>query len=339
MIKLYFKNAYWKLTAFYVMIIMIISVGFSLSIYKIGTNEINKGLGRQAKIIRDMPMADLFSEKLKVIEQARLDQIAESNRRLRNNLISFNILILLLSTIASYFWAKRMMQPIEESMERQNQFTADASHELRTPLTAMKTEIEVALRDKNVDLNDTKKILSSNLEEIGKLESLSTSLLRLARNEHGRRNNQLVNLSEIIVSAYSRVEKIAQKKQIEFHNQILPVEIIGDEENLIELFVILLHNAVKYSPEKSVIKLKMKTEKGRILIEIIDQGIGIEKEDLPHIFDRFYRTDKARTSTKEGGYGLGLAIAKTIIENHQGSIQVESTPGKGSTFKVSLLTM
>src|SRR4030042_2699111 len=168
-----FKAAYLKLTFFYVLIAMAISICFSLAIYNISSREIGRGLGPQNGIFREIIPNDF--------ENLRNQQIQKSNTRLKINLFYYNLVIFVLSMVGSYFLARRTLRPIEEAMESQSRFTADASHELRTPLTAMKAEIEVALRDKKMGLSESKKLLKSNLEEIEKLEKLSSALLTLTR--------------------------------------------------------------------------------------------------------------------------------------------------------------
>jgi len=336
----FFNFAYLKLTAFYVLIVIIISVGFSITLYRISSGEINRGLLRQNVVIRNSPMLG-ENQSSSSLDQILQDQLEESNTRLRDNLIYFNLLVLILSSVASFFLAKRTMQPIEKAMEVQNRFTADASHELRTPLTAMRSEIEVSLRDNKLALPQAKKLLRSNLEEIAKLETLSASLLKLAKSQ-GETKQSLseVSLEDIVIESYEKVVVLATKKEIKFDTKLLDLKIMGDKLSLIELFVILLENAIKYSSKKSKIIITMNKEKQGALhslwatVKIKDHGIGIKALDLPLIFNRFYRADTSRSKEKIDGYGLGLSIAKQIIELHGGRIEVISRPGKGSEFTV-----
>lgn len=343
----FFNFAYLKLTALYVLIVMIISIGFSVTLFHISSGEINRGLVRQNGVLRNFPVPH-DNQSLSGLDQVLQDQIEESSNRLRNNLIYFNLLILVLSSVASFFLAKRTMQPIEKAMEAQNRFTADASHELRTPLTAMRSEIEVCLRDKKLALPQTRKLLRSNLEEIAKLETLSVSLLKLAKSQNETKQSwDEVSLEDIVTESYEKVVALADKKQIEFETKLLDLKVRGDKQSLVDLFVILFDNAIKYSPEKPVspqgrskIIITMNKEKQRALhalwatVKIKDHGIGIKALDLPLIFNRFYRADTSRSKEKIDGYGLGLSIAKQIVELHGGRIEVTSRPGKGSEFTV-----
>lgn len=339
--KINFKNmfhsAILKLTVFYVLIAMSISVAFSIGLYNISSSELDRGLGKQTRVIRDTVVQDITGIRLPDLEQVRQQQLLDSSHHLKTNLIYFNLLILLLSSASSYFLARKTLDPIEKSVESQRRFTADASHELRTPLTAMKAEIEVNLMDKKLGLADAKNLLQSNLEEIEKLESLSNALLKLARYEDGYMEEfEEVPLEEAIVSAYEKVEGLANQKSIEFKNKFKNILVKGDKDSLSELFVVLLENAIKYSPQKSKIFIGMKKAKNFAVVRIKDEGIGIRETELPHIFDRFYRCDTSRSKEKADGYGLGLSIAKRIVDLHGGNIYVNSKPGKGSEFIVKL---
>lgn len=266
----------------------------------------------------------------------RADLLETSSNHLQLNLLYFNLLILVLSAFGSYFFARRTMRPIEEMVEAQNRFTADASHELRTPLAAMRTEIEVALRDKSFTVSNAKKLLESNIEEITKLESLSGALLKLARYESTKEKLEEVNLSDVIIEAYQKVESLVKKKKIVFENEIKELKAKADKQSLVELFVILLDNAIKYSEEGKKICITMSSESNKSVIRIKDEGVGIKASELPHIFERFYRADISRVKTKVDGYGLGLSLAKQIADLNVAEISVKSTPGKGSEFTVKL---
>lgn len=332
-----FRSAYLKLTIFYVLIVMFISLVFSGAIYRISSLEIGRGLNRQAGIFRQIPPDQHFPVPLQELEKIRREQTELSNNHLAMNLIYFNILIFVLSAAGSYFFAKKTLRPIEEMMDAQNRFTADASHELKTPLTAMRSEIEVNLRDKKLNLNSAEKLLASNLEEIDKLESLSSALLRLAKyKEETKLNFENLSLSDLVTAAYEKVATLADKKNIEFRNKFENVAVHGDKDSLTELFVILLDNAIKYSPKNSIINIKIEKEGKHAVVKIADRGVGIKESDLPHIFDRFYRADQSRNKEKADGYGLGLSIAKQIVELHSGEISAQSELGKGSTFIVKL---
>jgi signal transduction histidine kinase len=315
---------------------MFISVAFSVTVYKISSAEINRGLNRQTQFFSNFP-DELLPARMKQLEQNRESQVTDSANRLKGNLFYFNLLILLLSTLSSYLFAKKTLQPIEDMVESQNRFTADASHELRTPLTAMRSEIEVTLRDPKLKLAEAKQLMASNLDEISKLESLSSALLRLAKyQEQVKTEFKKVELTNAVTEAYEKVQHLADKKQIEFNNEFVDVAVLGDKASLVELFVILLDNAIKYSPEKSTISINISQDEKTANVAVKDQGYGIKQSDLPLIFNRFFRSDNSRAKTKIDGYGLGLSIAKNIVDLHDGEITASSVIGEGSTFTVTL---
>lgn len=331
-----FSVAILKLTSFYVLVTMIISIGFSVAIYRISSNEIDHGLGSQSMMLHNLPRRIDISI-LDDLENLRQDQISESLDRLQKNLAYFNLLIFLLSAVGGYFFARWTLRPLEEAVEEQNRFTADASHELRTPLSAIKSEIEVNLRDKNLSIKDARKLLNSNLEEIEKLQDLSAALLKLSKfDEFERMSFSTINLDETVTAAYEKTESLAGVRNIEFEAKLVKAKVLGDKDSLVELFVILFENAIKYSPKNSKIIVKIVKEGKSYLVKVKDRGVGLKSSEIPHIFDRFYRADQSRNKDKADGYGLGLSIAKRIIDLHQGKIFVHSTPGKGSEFIVKL---
>jgi signal transduction histidine kinase len=136
--------------------------------------------------------------------------------------------------------------------------------------------------------------------------------------------------------AIKAVHKAAKQKDISIKNEMTDQFVKGNEISLVRLFVILLDNAIKYSPEKSAVTITEKKTDGYIKVRVTDQGIGIDEKDIPKVFHRFYRSNSARSKTQASGYGLGLSIAKKIVDNHDGSIKVESEKDKGTTFIVTL---
>jgi signal transduction histidine kinase len=201
----------------------------------------------------------------------------------------------------------------------------------------MQSETEVALMDPALTLDQAKMRLRSNLEELSKLTILSEGLLQLAHLEEGGLRMQPIALGTVIQRAIARSASFAETKNILITSSVSDgMEVFGDEVSLTEAIIILLDNAIKYSPEKTEIIIAVTQSPKHVALSIKDQGIGIKATELPHIFDRFYRADTARSKQRVNGYGLGLAIAKNIITLHDGVISVHSKPGKGSTFTISL---
>lgn len=332
-----FKQARLKLTAWYLLIIMVISFSFSALIYTINVNEINRFANSQRNRIERRLLLDDQSPPPPSIF-INDDLINESLHRLLINLIVINGVILIISGSLSYFLAGRTLSPIQKMTEDQKRFISDASHELRTPLTALKSLFEVSLRDKKMNLSEAKKVITTGVNQTDKLKILSDSLLELSRLDGNYSHSSFtkVSLKKVILESISQVQLKADLKKIKITNQIGPQKIFGDFSKLTEVFVIFLDNAIKYSPDNSQIKLTSKTDKKNLVIKITDQGIGISQKDLPHIFDRFYQADNARTKTNDSGYGLGLSIANQIIKAHQGKVSVTSKLKLGTTFIVSL---
>jgi two-component system OmpR family sensor kinase len=245
--------------------------------------------------------------------------------------------MLIASSTISYFLARRNLEPVQEALEAQTRFTADASHELRTPLTAMRTELEVALRNPALTRADMQGLLKSNLEEVIKLKNLSEGLLKLAQTDAKELHIAEVPLEGIMRDALRRLAPTAEAKHIVVENKTANAIVRGDEASLCELLIIIIDNAIKYSHAETAVTITSERQGRQVLIHVADHGRGIKTVDLPHIFERFYRADASRSKEAADGYGLGLPIAQKIIEANQGSIEVKSTYGKGSTFTIKLL--
>lgn len=318
-----FKAARLKLTAWYLLIIMVISFSFSGIIYSMVSMEMERFV--HSPRFRD--------SQIPIIEKEVLE---ESRSRLIWNLIEINGVILIISGTLGYILAGRTLSPIQKMLEEQKRFVGDASHELRTPLTALKSMLEVGLRDKNMDIKEARLLISESIEETDKLKNLSDSLLELARENKQKISFEKIKVSEIVREAIKKVGVNSQKKNIKIISTVNGTIIKGNRDKLSELLVILLDNAIKYSPKSSQVKISAKKGKNHAIIKVSDQGQGIAEKDLPHIFERFYRADAARAHQTEGGYGLGLAIAKKIVEEHSGRISVNSEVNKGTEFKIIL---
>jgi len=231
-----------------------------------------------------------------------------------------------------------MLERLEAAFKKITQFTADASHELRTPIAVMRTRAELALR-KPRSSDEYREALSQMHADLENTSDLVEKLMVLARTDHGSEQLQFekLNLREIVQDACDQGGILAESKKVNFRERIgsAPVWISGDAHALRQLFLVLIDNAVKYTPPVGDVEVAMIAENGSVLGTVRDTGIGISAEDLPHIFERFYRVDKAR-SRESGGVGLGLSIGKWIAEAHGGVITVESSQGNGSVFQVRL---
>lgn len=327
-----FRAAVVRLTLWYLAVIMVLSVGFSVWIYNVSGNELSALQQRQQQVFK----GNRFGLPGDFTQFNRLQQIDQSEENIGLNLLYFNLIILLAGGALSYLLAKRTLRPIEETMAAQARFTADASHELRTPLTAMRTELEVALRDKELKLAESKELHRSNLEEIEKLENLTNGLLKLAKQDGSATNFKPCSLEVIVKDAIAHVEARATKRNIAITPSIIDGKLIGDCWALTELVTVLLDNAIKYSPADTEVLVTTDMSRTHATISVQDHGAGIKASDLPYIFNRFYRVDTSRNKEKVDGYGLGLSIAKQIADAHKGVIAVKSKIGEGSIFTITL---
>ena len=319
-----FRSATLKLTRWYLVILMSISLLFSVAIYQLNYNEVNirlenlqKGL-INSSVQSDSTTTSFFIDR----DELRLEQSRQAATQMILALVYINTFVLIAGGFGSYFLARRTLEPIEKAHEAQSRFTSDASHELRTPLAAMKAELEVYLRDTKLTFNEAKELLGSNLEEVDKLIKLSEMLLKMARLDYDKLEMKQVDIVELLpmvmkpFSLYKKRFDVTMRKQALVH---------GNEAAVVELMSILIDNAIKYSPEKSRISIRVFERRTMTGFEIKNSGQQINPEKLPYIFDRFYRADHSRTDSNENGFGLGLAIAKKISEIHHGYIQASST--------------
>jgi signal transduction histidine kinase len=328
-----FEKARLKLTAWYLAIIMFISLAFSAFIYISVTLEIQN---RFNIIERRLELRDNgFGPPVGQVEFF-IEDLEASRNRILLVLIYTNVTILFFSAVAGYFLAGKTLTPIEKSMEEQRRFVADASHEFRTPLTSLQTSIEVALRDRKMDIKDARDVLKGSLLDIEDLTSLSNYLLGLARFQNNNLSKASLNIKDVVKKVEKQIAPIAKSKNIFLKVESENIKIVGNEESLEKLVTIFLDNAVKYTNKGGKVTLLTKKDRRYLVINVKDTGIGISKKDLPHIFERFYRADLSRSKEKITGFGLGLAMAKEIVDLHKGTINVESRSGKGSTFNIKL---
>ncbi|MBP6880764.1 HAMP domain-containing histidine kinase [Candidatus Saccharibacteria bacterium] len=305
--------------------------------YQAAKSELDAGLRRRDKLIekgydflrRSPPK--FIDERLEIRDEA----IASIQRRI----IMSNIVIIVIGGLGSYFLAHEILKPIEQAHEAQKQFTADASHELRTPLTAMRTEIEVALRDDKITKEQAINLLGSNLEELEKMSSLSENLLLLSAQDFSKNQTNLssIEITKLLEDVLIKVTPIAKDKSITIENKLQPAKVQADPKQLSELLTILVENAIKYSQKgRQIVVSGESNSKQQYELSVSDSGIGIDQKDQQKLFDRFYRVDESRSSQTSNGFGLGLSIAQQIAKNHSTEVIVNSELGKGSKFSFKL---
>jgi two-component system sensor histidine kinase CiaH len=331
-----FQSARLRLTAWYLLIIMVISILFSVAFYNSATSEIERIIDRIQ--FRQMHPHDdpNRTPPRGAPNPPTLEELQSTKVRLLYLLVFINSGILLVAGGAGYFLAGRTLRPIQLMIDEQNQFITSSSHELRTPIATMRSEMEASLMEKHISDNHARELIASNLEELGTIQTMTNELLKLAQIHNLNDPNSIedISLKEIIRTAQKKVLPLARKKEITLTNDMQEAIVRGQKSRLIELFVILMDNAIKYSPEKTEVAVHAETNRNKTKIKISDHGIGISEKDIPHIYDRFYRADSSRSQTE--GFGLGLSIAKKITEIHNGTIQVVSEFKKGTTFIITL---
>jgi heavy metal sensor kinase len=228
-----------------------------------------------------------------------------------------------------------MISRLQEAIDGSKQFVADASHELRTPLTVMRGELESLAQDRRLG-RETREALGSVLEEVQRLAEIVESLFALSRLDAGEAGAgwRRFDLAELAATTAEQMSLLATDKNVQVAcDSPAGVVVEGDPARLKQVVVNLLDNAIKYTPGGGRVRLSVRREQGFAILEVADDGIGIPAEALPHVFKRFFRVDSSR-SREQGGAGLGLAIVKSICSAHGADIEVISTPGRGSTFRL-----
>ena len=242
-----------------------------------------------------------------------------------------------ISILVGYFLSGHSLKPIQESMDQQQQFLADASHELRTPIAVIQTDLEIL--KKTPDPDEQQRWLDTACSESLRMQRIVEDLMFLARSDAGEEPYyyETVDMTYLILEASERFSNIAAQRgmTIEVALEEMDLLVRGDQGKINQVLTILIDNAIKYAGEMATIYLSAKHVEDHVEIGIRDTGIGIQREDLDKIFERFYRVDKAR-SREAGGTGLGLPIAKKIIEQHGGTLTVKSEVGRGTAFMVKL---
>lgn len=325
-----FENATLKLTAWYLLIIMVISLLFSVLVYQSAISELGIRFEHMSRQIPNSSPLRLNSAWT-LFQQ---EQMTAAAHNILVNLIYINLLVLAAGGVASYLMARKTLEPLKEAHETESRFVSDASHELRTPLAAMKTEIEVMLRDTGTSSEELRELLQSNLEEVNKLTQLSQTLLTLSKMEYEKLPRECIDIKQLTAEVTERYDK--SRSRITIKQPRFPLQADGNLSSIEELVTILIDNALKYSPAKSPITIKLGRRINTISFDITNSGRGITQQDLPYIFDRFYRADNARNTRDGASFGLGLSLAKTIIELHDGDLSVSSAPGKYTTFSFTL---
>ena len=301
---------------------------------------INKKVNRGYISVDDTDLAFVINHTSGGYNLYFLDITFQKNT-LRSLIYTFTIVaffMLIIIFLISRFFANRSIQPIKEAFDKQKQFIADASHELKTPLTVINTNVDVLLSNKDDLIHNQSKWLYYIKSEAERMNKLTSDLLYLAQVDYS--DVKMIfsdfNLSEAVEHIILTMEGVVFENNIALHYDIEPNLIVsGNIEQLKQVIMIFLDNAIKYTDKKGKINLVLNKAHNKINLSVINTGKGIPEEHISKIFNRFYRTDKSR-ARDSGGYGLGLSIAKAIVEQHNGKISVKSIVDKETTFTIEL---
>lgn len=339
-----YRTARIKLTLLYFGIIITIVLFFSVFAVQINNAQYSRFdnpaqmeemLQMRLRSVPPQNRAD-FERREKEKNAELLDQVQEAKEAFLIQLILMDIFLLISSGLLSFYLSYETLIPIIIAFQQQKKFVADASHELRTPIAAMKSETDVILRSKKATGKDFKDTLISVNEELDVLTRLSSYLLEIARSDDQKIifRPEEINLSKFIEKDLLKFQKIAERSKIKLESEISENIIInGDSTRLEQLLRILLDNSVKYNKPDGSIRVALTQIDKQAIIEISDTGFGIPRNHINKIFDRFYRVT---TDRHLKGFGLGLTIAKQVVDEHKGRIKVESKEGEWTKFTISL---
>lgn len=313
-----------RLALSYLAVIMTLSLVFSVIIYAITSVQLN----------RPLPPGEHAQQPPELIEHQFSRRLEQRNRETRGSvimsLVVLNGVMLLVGYWLSMLLARRTLAPIERAMRAQVQFVSDASHELRTPLTALMTTNEVALRKKTLDEKKVRAVFQRNIDEVEKLRKLTDNLLQLTQVDNQQIEKQAVDMAKLVRDMVDRYQPVADKKQVVLDVQVPSVNHVVAVVAVTQILGTLIDNAIKYSPSGSTVVIRLDGQ----TLSVVDQGIGIAKQDQAKIFNRFYRSDEARTRGHSSGYGLGLAIARAVADKNGYQLSVKSELGQSSTFSL-----
>ncbi len=309
-----FLDAHLKLIIIYASTVILIIAGFSVALY-------NSLLSNFATSIKD----SIFALDPRIINLI-LDRTRDI---LLNRILVIDAIIVVFVLVVSIFLTKETLGPIKINMEKQKRFIADASHELRTPIAIVISGLEVALRNKDLDLEKAKKIIKSTLNEMRDFSSLSDHLLNISKHDSNKKEMyKAVLFSQLIKTISAKMQPIADKKDVHIKtNIIVEASVFGDDIELGRVLYNVLNNAITYSKEGGNIYVDGYIHKKNYVVVVKDEGVGMPKKVLDNVFEAFFRGDHSRNTS---GAGLGLTLAKQIIESHKGTIQIKSEEGKGT---------
>lgn len=294
--------------------------------------------GRTSGLLQAYALRYYVSTEDDVTRIAFLD--ASSDMAAMSELVVSSLLVGILALFAFYFVSRLLanlaLKPVAAAWTRQKQFVADASHELKTPLTVILANQKILLAHPEKTVSEQRQWIENTKSEGDRMKSLVEDLLFLAKTDDGATKETLssVNLSDLAQESILSFASLAFESGVSLNDEIQPdITLTGSEPKLRRLFGVLLDNALKYVSPRGTVQIDLRAEGGNALLRVRNTGTPIPPEELPHLFERFYQIDRARSA---GGYGLGLSIAQSIVSAHGGKISVTSTAQTGTTFLVIL---
>jgi signal transduction histidine kinase len=306
-----------RLTFYYSLTAIIILGSSSILLYNIILSNLSQSI-REESILDPR------------IAQAIIDRTQDI---LLNRFLTIDIILIFLIVVLGFLLTYKTLEPIKSNMQKQKRFIADASHELRTPIAIMISGLEVNLNNKKLDFIEAKKTLESTLAEMREFSKLSNNLLDLSKYDT-QAEYKAVSINELVKSIVEKNKSLAQIKNINIVAKIeSPAIVQGNKIELSRVFFNILDNAIKYTPSGGKILISDKIVSNKYIVIISDSGRGIGEDILSKIFNPFFRGDEARSTD---GAGLGLTLAKKIIENHKGTISIKSQVNKGTNVIISL---
>ncbi|HEU4914781.1 MAG TPA: ATP-binding protein [Candidatus Saccharimonadales bacterium] len=333
-----FGSARLKLTFFYLGIIVLFNLLVTLSVRVFAEHEFLRSNTVQRSEVREWVIR-FFDAPPKEPDRGIADiqegQAQIVRQHLNDGLLIINLGAFIVGGILSYWFAGRTLKPIEEAHGAQARFTADASHELRTPLANMRLENEVFLRQRHFTEKEAREQLESNLEEVQRLERLSGNLLALHQYGQVALTRSQLAVRELVDAATMPFRATAAAKAVNIHLDIAPGRVWAHHDSIVQLIDILLDNALKYGARGGEVLFEGRKKGTRYMLSVKDKGPGIAAQDLPRIFDRLYRGDKAR-SNQVPGLGLGLALANEIAGANGATMVARNNKDGGACFELSL---
>lgn len=316
-----FSAARLRLTAYYLLIMTVVLIVFSAVLYFAFAYVLKDNIDTQFPDVPDQG------------DQAIIQTMSDA----KDGVIVIDLTAFALTIVLGYSLAGRTLAPIKNSMDRQKAFSANASHELRTPLAVMKSDSEVALKNSNASASELRDVIKSNLEEINQMLQITENLLRLARSQDAKDKTYFsgIELGELAANLANKMKLQTSQKGISIEIEKADSgKILGNHDDLVSVASNLIQNGVNYSKPGGTVRVSVENRGQEIQLVVEDDGFGISEDDLPHIFERFYKADKSHRRNFSSA-GIGLSIVKEIVDKHGGSIEIESVLDKGTKIVAS----